>query len=71
MKPYYPIMLDLSNKLCVVVGGGSVAERKIEKLLTANARVIVISPEATDKIAFFVEHGLVAIEKKEDILKVI
>jgi precorrin-2 dehydrogenase/sirohydrochlorin ferrochelatase len=41
----YPIFLDLSDRRCVVVGGGDVANRKARKLLQARARVVVISPE--------------------------
>ncbi|EIJ78619.1 hypothetical protein PB1_13714 [Bacillus methanolicus PB1] len=25
----YPIMLDMNNKLCVVIGGGKIAYRKV------------------------------------------
>lgn len=41
----YPINLDITDKLCVVIGGGGVAMRKIHGLLSAGARVLVISPE--------------------------
>lgn len=41
----YPIMVNLSGKLVVVVGGGQVAARKVEGLLQAGARVTVVSPE--------------------------
>ncbi|MFH1562754.1 MAG: bifunctional precorrin-2 dehydrogenase/sirohydrochlorin ferrochelatase [Nitrospirota bacterium] len=41
---YYPICLDIKNKRCVIVGGGKVAFRKVESLLEAGAKVIVISP---------------------------
>ena len=41
----YPIFLDLSDRRCVVVGGGEVANRKARKLLQARGRVAVISPE--------------------------
>jgi siroheme synthase (precorrin-2 oxidase/ferrochelatase) len=36
---YYPIFLDLRGKKCLVVGGGGVAQRKVETLLEAKARV--------------------------------
>jgi siroheme synthase (precorrin-2 oxidase/ferrochelatase) len=36
---YYPIFLDLRGKKCLVVGGGVVAQRKVEMLLEAKARV--------------------------------
>ncbi len=43
----YPVCLDITGKLCVVVGGGKVAERKVSGLLTAKAMVRVISPKLT------------------------
>lgn len=48
---YYPVFLDLKERLCVVVGGGRVAERKIKILLRTGARVRVISPRLTDSLA--------------------
>ncbi|MBI5700496.1 bifunctional precorrin-2 dehydrogenase/sirohydrochlorin ferrochelatase [Candidatus Saganbacteria bacterium] len=43
-KSYYPINLDIENKLCVVIGGGDVAERKVKTLLQFGGKVSVISP---------------------------
>lgn len=50
MTNYYPIMLNLTGKRVVVIGGGAVAARKIEKLLEANAEITVVSPELHEKI---------------------
>lgn len=44
---YYPIFLDIKGKPCVVIGGGDVAERKVESLLESGAKVSVISPKLT------------------------
>jgi precorrin-2 dehydrogenase/sirohydrochlorin ferrochelatase len=41
---YFPICLDITDRCCVVVGGGRVAERKIVKLLRYGGRVRVVSP---------------------------
>lgn len=48
MKHYYPIFLDIEGKRCVVIGGGNVAKRKIEKILRAKGDVVVISPDLDD-----------------------
>ena len=54
---YYPVFLEMKDCPCVVVGGGTVAERKVEGLLAAGARVTVISPELTPALAAFKEEG--------------
>ena len=46
----YPVMLDLSTRACLVVGGGAVAERKVEGLVDAGARVTVVSPSLTERL---------------------
>ena len=40
----YPILLDLRERLVVVIGGGRVAARKVADLLEAGAQIILISP---------------------------
>ncbi|SRR5712692_183452 len=47
----FPIFLKLKGRLVVVVGGGIVAEGKLFGLLSAGARVRVISPAITSAIA--------------------
>lgn len=42
---YFPVFLNIKNKLCLVVGGGEVATRKISVLLDAGARVRVVAPQ--------------------------
>ena len=50
MMTYYPINLDITDRECVVVGGGTVALRKIRSLLGSEARVTVISPQVVAEI---------------------
>lgn len=42
---YYPIMLNIQGKRCVVIGGGNVALRKVRMLLDCGANVTVVSPK--------------------------
>jgi len=43
----YPVCLNISGKLCVVIGGGRVAERKIRGILAGSGSVRVVSPALT------------------------
>lgn len=61
---YYPVMLNLENKNCVVVGGGKVATRKIASLMQAKANITVVSPEFTKEILQWNEANLLSIKKK-------
>jgi precorrin-2 dehydrogenase / sirohydrochlorin ferrochelatase len=54
---FYPVFLDLTGRLCVVVGGGVVAERRVESLLAAGAGVTVVSPELTSRLAALAGAG--------------
>jgi precorrin-2 dehydrogenase / sirohydrochlorin ferrochelatase len=54
---FYPLSLDLGGRRCVVVGGGSVAQRRIEALLEAGAVVTVVSPALTPALAGLVGAG--------------
>src|SRR5688572_15231447 len=44
---YYPVYLQLHEQPCTVIGGGKIAEGKVDGLLAGGARVKVISPDLT------------------------
>jgi precorrin-2 dehydrogenase/sirohydrochlorin ferrochelatase len=54
---YYPLFLELAGRSCLVVGGGPVAERKVDGLLAAGAAVTVVSPAITAGLAALVADG--------------
>ncbi len=50
---YYPVNLNIYHKRVLVIGGGAVATRKVERLLERGADITVISPEISLEIAKF------------------
>jgi len=54
---YFPIYLDIRNKKVLVVGGGVIAQRKIESLLEAGANILLASKELTRQIRKYEEEG--------------
>ncbi len=56
---YYPIYLELRGRRCLVVGGGTIAERKVQGLLAAEATVTVVSPQLTPLLADWSQHGTI------------
>jgi precorrin-2 dehydrogenase len=47
---WYPVTLDLTGRRCVVIGGGAVAERKVDGLIEAGAVVTIVSPALTPRL---------------------
>ena len=49
-KPYFPMFVDVSKKKILVIGGGKIAERRVETLLKFADNITVISPEMTERL---------------------
>ena len=56
MNTYYPVYIQLRERPCVVIGGGKIAEGKVDGLLAAQANVTVISPDLTAHLRDLVEE---------------
>jgi len=52
---YYPIFLQLEGMTALVVGGGGVAQRKVETLLEYGASISIVSRKLTDKLKQLVD----------------
>jgi len=64
MESYYPVFVNLQGKRCLVVGGGEVATRKVQGLLEAEARVVVVSPHLSQPLADLTAQGLIGFQSR-------
>jgi len=64
MGSFFPVLLNVSGRLCVVVGGGDVAARKVGTLVERGAVVKVISPDAVDEIKDLVARDVIEWEQR-------
>ena len=63
-RPYYPVFLDIEGRSIVVIGGGSVAARKVETLRKYGARITVIAPEFAPEIEACAASGDTVLRRK-------
>ena len=56
---YLPISFHIKRRACLVVGGGSIAARKVALLRKAQADVTVVSPELCDELLILKDDGLI------------
>ncbi len=61
----FPIMLDLRDHRCLVVGGGGVALRKIEGLLEGGARVFVVAPAPMAAVHGLADAGRIELQARD------
>jgi uroporphyrin-III C-methyltransferase/precorrin-2 dehydrogenase/sirohydrochlorin ferrochelatase len=53
---HLPLLFEVRNKLCLVVGGGKIGTRRAQLLLDSGARIDLISISASEKISKSVEQ---------------
>lgn len=56
---YYPILLNIQDKKCLVVGGGEVALRKVKALLEHGANIEIVSPDFCPELNQMVKEGAI------------
>jgi precorrin-2 dehydrogenase/sirohydrochlorin ferrochelatase len=61
---YYPLFAQLTGIACVVIGGGSVAERKASSLMEAGALVTLISPSCSPQVECWEQQGRVTLVRQ-------
>jgi precorrin-2 dehydrogenase / sirohydrochlorin ferrochelatase len=63
--PLYIACLRLAGRPCLVVGGGEVALEKVEGLLTCDADVTVVAPDAVEELQDYAREGSIRWERRE------
>ncbi len=63
--PFYIACLKLTDRRCVVVGGGDVGLEKVEGLLACDARVALIAPDAVPELRAYASEGSIEWLKRE------
>ncbi len=61
----YPVMLDVKNQRCLVIGGGSVASRKVRGLLAEGALVRVVARVAEAPVRRLADEGAIQLVMRE------
>ncbi|MCY3743402.1 MAG: hypothetical protein OXH00_20510 [Candidatus Poribacteria bacterium] len=62
---FYPAHINLQDRECLVVGGGTVAERKVVAMLISGGDVTVISPDATELLTYLAQIGTIRWHKRQ------
>ncbi len=60
----YPVNLNIAGRLCAVIGGGRVAERKIGGIRAGDGRVRLVSPEARPALQALASAGIIEWRRK-------
>ena len=63
--PSYPLVLDVSGRRVVVVGGGPVAARRARGLVGAGADVLLVAPYACEEVVELERSGVLRLELRE------
>ncbi len=59
-----PVMLDVTRRSCLVVGGGPVALRKTLALLEQGAQVTVVAPQSVERLQALAQEGRLRLEPR-------
>jgi hypothetical protein len=64
MSAPFPVLVELSGRECLVVGGSTLAESKIQSLLASGASVRVVAPQGTALVEKLARTRKIAWEKR-------
>ncbi|MBF0582641.1 MAG: bifunctional precorrin-2 dehydrogenase/sirohydrochlorin ferrochelatase [Magnetococcales bacterium] len=59
-EPFFPLFLQLTDRPCLLIGGGATAVEKGNRLLAAGARLTVVAPRLVAELQLQVEAGRIS-----------
>ncbi len=65
MPIYYPVNLDLTGRLCVILGDPRVVERKSETVLECGARIRAVTPNPTPRLRERASAGEIELRQRD------
>ncbi len=65
MSSFFPLFVDVSQFQIVFIGGGRIAERRIQTLQQFGARITLIAPEITEELEKLAEFGQICWVRRE------
>ena len=63
-KAYFPLFVDLSGKRIVAVGGGRIAARRIQTLLSFAEDITVVAPKLDPQLEALAEAGRIRVLRR-------
>ena len=64
-KKFFPLFVDFTQKRAVVIGGGKIAVRRIQTLLTFVGEITVIAPACTESVKTLCQKGKIIYKQKK------
>ena len=64
-KKYFPIFIDLSEKKIVVIGGGTIASRRVHTLVNFAEKIVIVSPKLTETLQELYQQGKIDWKQSE------
>lgn len=65
MMSFMPLLLDLSDKHIVVIGGGKIAQRRVKTLLQYSSHIDIVSPHLTETLLHYNKQGFITWHAKK------
>ncbi|HDL19561.1 MAG TPA: bifunctional precorrin-2 dehydrogenase/sirohydrochlorin ferrochelatase [Bacteroidetes bacterium] len=64
-RVYFPILISLSDRKCLVIGGGPIARHKVQSLEKFSPQLTILAPEIDEKLAEIAVKNKFEIIRKE------